>query len=379
MFSTNKAPLPQAKLKPPAQLPTLAKTPQKLGVLVGHDPHNKPIHWSPFSLPNGHITGIGASGMGKTQTLKGLVYSLLEIYPALRIVMTDLHGDLAIPGETCYQLSRTSPDGINLLAIDLDPAGGGPKIQMQAIATLLEKQYKLGTSQKSALKDIIRHCYAQRGIFDKHAQTWQNEPPTFAQVEAELNQRIEEAESAKERNTLNALHDKLSDVFTYGIFSKPQPDMFSPRLVRIDLSPLAKVDGLQAIATNSIAKQLLDRHRLLGEGNSEKRYLMVDESRTLAGSRQADDILRDGRKFGLSLGLFSQMIEDLSPAAISNASSLLVLGVTPADLSKVSRKFRFAEAKVAALKPLEALCRFGNQSHHVAVVPYFQRVEIQAE
>ncbi|MCT7986471.1 DUF87 domain-containing protein [Laspinema sp. A4] len=375
---TNKAPLPQAKLKPPAQEPTPTKTPQERGVLVGHDSQNKPIHWNPFALPNGHITGIGASGMGKTQTLKALVHSLLETYSDLRIVMTDLHGDLHIPGETCYELSRTSPDGINLLAIDLDPAGGGPKIQMQAIANLLEKQYKLGTSQKSTLKDVIRHCYAQAGIFDKHHETWQNQPPTFAQVEAELEQRIQEAESAKERNTLNALHDKLSDVFTYGIFSKPQPDIFSPRLVRIDLSALAKVDGLQLVAVNSIAKQLLDHHRLLGE-NSEKRYLMVDESRALAGSQQADDILRDGRKFGLSLGLFSQMIEDLSPAAISNASSLLVLGVTPSDLSKVSRKFRFAEPKIAALKPLEVLCRFGRESHHVAVIPYFKRVETQAE
>ncbi|MGK7872402.1 MAG: ATP-binding protein, partial [Xenococcaceae cyanobacterium] len=240
---------------------------------------------------------------------------------------------------------------------------------------LLAKEYKIGTSQKAALKDIITQCYAVKGIFDEKPNTWKNAPPTFSEVEEELSQRLEEAESARDKQILEGLGDKLSDVFTYGIFSKPQPDIFSPRLVRIDLSLLAKVEGLQAIAVNSLAKQLLDKHRILGTDHDEPRYLMVDESRTLANSQQANNIIRDGRKYKLSIGLFSQSERDLSADAVSNASTLMVLGVTPSDLKKVASKFRFSENKIANLNPLEALVRMGKEAHYIRIIPFFERIK----
>lgn len=372
MFSKPPAPLPPPKITPPSSSPQPEIEPEDAGVIVGFN-EGEPVKWDPSALPNKHVTGIGASGQGKTQLVKSLVFGLMEAYDDLQFVVIDLHGDQELPGETLYEINRSSPYGINLLTLDIDEVGGGPQLQTQAVANNLQRQYKLGTSQKSVLKSIIETCYIGAGIIESEPKTWTNNLPTFAEVEMELENLLEEAESARERNKLEGLQDKLSDVFSYGIFSREQPDIFSPRLVRLDLSALAKVDGLQAIAVDSVAKQLMDRHRLLGENSGESRYLVVDEARCMKDSKQTNDILRDGRKYSLSIMLFSQSERDLSADAISNASSCFVLGVTPSDLRKVANKFRFSEAKIAELKPLEALCRFGKNSQYIRILPFFER------
>ena len=86
-------------------------------------------YWNPAALPNGHIVAIGASGSGKTQTLKAIAHELHTNYPELQVILLDFHGDQEILGETCYPLHMASPYGINPLVVNLDPEGGGPNLQ----------------------------------------------------------------------------------------------------------------------------------------------------------------------------------------------------------------------------------------------------------
>jgi hypothetical protein len=52
-----------------------------------------------------------------------------------------------------------------------------------------------------------------------------------------------------------------------------------------------------------------------------------------------------------------------------------VLPVDASECSKVAKKFRFAEKRVAALLPLTALCRFGKEAELLEIQPYYQRLE----
>ena len=65
MFARKEKPLPTPVLKP---LPT-NNTPstEGEGIHLGEG-----YYWNPEALPNGHIVAIGASGSGKTQTLKAI-------------------------------------------------------------------------------------------------------------------------------------------------------------------------------------------------------------------------------------------------------------------------------------------------------------------
>lgn len=141
MFSRKQRPLPNAVLKPDKRESTVNVS---SGITLGSN-----CFWNPDSLPNGHVVAIGASGSGKTQTLKALAYELPKLYPQVQIVLIDFHGDQNLPGEICYPLNMESPHGINPLMIDLDTKGGGPALQTIAVAAVMKRALVMGPNHWS--------------------------------------------------------------------------------------------------------------------------------------------------------------------------------------------------------------------------------------
>jgi hypothetical protein len=366
MFSPNSREKP---LPPVAVLPVKARpvTPsQQAGILLGQG-----IYWNPEQLPNAHIVAIGSSGSGKTQTLKGIFYALGSIYVDAQKILIDFHGDQEIQGEICYPLHMASPWGINPLTVNLDAEGGGPNLQAIAVTAVLRKSLQLGSVQEGMMIQVLGSCYQRRGILNMEPNTWSRESPNFADVEAELVYR-DEQEDCKESRKLRL---KLAALFQYGVFSRPQFPL-TENLIRVDLSKLPP--PLQSLAAESLAKQILDTHRLLGEieGKIPRTFLGIDEAKEMpkVSGSACDRIIADGRKYGLGLVLASQSERHLSPDVIGNSSTKIVLPVDQTEVAKVAKKFRFAEAKVSALQPLQALCRLGTDAQQVNILPYYQRV-----
>jgi hypothetical protein len=470
MFARKEKPLPVAVLKP-EPINNTSST-EDAGIHLGEG-----YYWNPEALPNGHIVAIGASGSGKTQTLKAIAFSLHQTYPDMQIILLDFHGDQEIIGETCYPIHMASPHGINPLVVNLDPEGGGSNLQAIQIAGILKKSLRLGPNQEGMLIEIIKTCYLKRGIVQEQRSTWSFEPPNFDDIEEELNRRVATAfqdeekkelaesiciqnlpvgkpntsgiyfifhqnqliyigaardiqkridghhhiryllkehypgeqveiryyehlsdwqELIKLENYLIQIHKpplnqttlrteckdsqklklKLAATFQYGVFSRPQPE-FNEKLVRIDLSKLPT--ELRAIAAESLAWQLMNQHRLMGEisGKLPRTFLFIDEAKEMPKKEGSacDQIIADGRKFGLALVMASQSERHLSADVIGNSSTKIVLPVDQTEVKKVSQKFRFSEKKVEALTPLTALCRFGKDAELLEIQPYYQRLE----
>jgi energy-coupling factor transporter ATP-binding protein EcfA2 len=363
MFARNKEkPLPPTVLSPSKNQ---SETPKESGgILLGTD-----CYWNPESLSNGHVVVIGASGSGKTQTLKAIASELHQTYPKMQVILIDFHGDQEVVGETCYPLHMASPYGVNPLVVNLDPEGGGPSLQAISVASVLKKALQLGPIQEGLILDVLATCYNRRHIFQPHFDSWRNEPPNFDDVQQEIVNRV--AAGCKDSGKLKL---KLAATFQYGIFSRPTFPL-NDRLIRVDLCKLPPALG--AIAAESLAKQLMDSHRLLGEikGKLPRTYLFIDEAKEmpkLSGSA-CDRIIADGRKYGLALALASQSERHLSLDVIGNSATKIVLPVDASEVGKVSRKFRFAENRVAGLVPLTALCRFGTVAEVVEIEPYYSR------
>lgn len=358
----SRKPLPISVLNPHKKKAQIAQT---TGIVIGNG-----VSWNPAALPNGHVVLIGASGSGKTQTLKAIAYELPRLFPELKIVVMDFHGDLELPGEVCYPLNMESPYGINPLIIDLDTKGGGPALQVIAIATILKKALTMGANQEGAMIQLLTSCYKSRGITQDNVASWSRIPPTFADLRDEIAQRIESGckESAK-------LQLKLAATFQYGIFERTQPPLTAP-IIRFDLSALGKVPGLGAVAAESLVKQLMDSHRLMGEINNKvpRTYICIDEAKEIKGSRAVDLVLADGRKYGLNAVLASQRDAHISDDVIANSATKVVLAVDQAEVARVAKRFRFAEHLVAVLQPLEALVRMGTDGHRCRIKPYYERV-----
>jgi hypothetical protein len=357
-------PLPQATLKPQGKV--IEKEKLHSGILLGDK-----CYWNPANLRNGHAVVLGTSGSGKTQILKSMAYELPSLFPEIKIVLIDLHGDLGLPNEVCYRLDAESPHGLNPLVLDLDPRGGGSDLQAIAVSSILRKSLKMGDNQQGLLLNCFISCYEIRGIFQKKQSTWTNQPPTFADLEAELESRVEDGCKDSEKLLL-----KMAATFKYGIFSKPQPSLNFP-LIRFDLSALAKVPGLSAIAAETLLKQLLDSYKLQGEikDKTPRCYVILDECKEVKSSETLARISAEARKFGLGAVVASQRDAHISGEVLANSSLKLVLAVDETEIASVKKRFRFSETMIASLQPLEALVRMDGDGMKTKILPYYLRVQ----
>lgn len=359
MFSNKTRPLPTQRIQP--NPPTAIASSSQAGILLGDN-----CYWNPESLANPHGAIIGSSGSGKTQTLKAIAYSILKQYPT-KLIIIDFHGDQEISGEVCYRINMESQWGINPLVMNLDREGGGPNLQSIQVAMLLKKVLNMGPNQQGLLLNILQKCYSDRGIVQESVESWLKEPPHFADVEGEIQTRIKQKckESAK-------LQLKLAATFQYGIFSRSQPD-FQYRHIRIDLSKLPP--ELAAIAADSLANQLMNSHRLLGEANSKipRTILFIDEAKEMKNSEACDRITADGRKYGLGLWVATQRTQHLTPDVLSNTITKIVLPVDATEVNNTAKKFLFSNELIANLKPLNALVRLGTDTARCKILPYYKR------
>jgi DNA polymerase III delta prime subunit len=363
MFAKKDKPLPMAVLTSSKKGQEIASSSTSGGVHLGED-----LYWNPLALPNPHLLAVGTSGSGKTQTILAIASELVAIYQDLKIIILDLHGDQNLPGEVCYALNQESPHGVNPLVLDLDSKGGGPGLQAIAVAATLKRSLVLGAVQEGVLIDALGECYKGEGIQRDDQRTWVRKPPTFENLQKNLVARSEDGckESAK-------LLIKFAGIFHYGIFVKPQPELLSP-LIRFDLSALGKVPGLGAIAVETILKQIMDRSRLGGAvTNSLSTYCFIDEAREVKKSPTVKTIVRDGRKYGLGIGLASQLASDFDEDLLANTALKILLAIDRAQLKQVATKLKFAEGHISELNRYEALVRLGNTARKVRLIPYFER------
>ena len=361
--------IPPIKLKKNISLPDDTITD---GVLLGEN-----CYWNPESLPNQHIVTIGASGSGKTQTLKAIALELTKTYQGVNVYIIDFHGDQEIEGEVYVPLHMSSEWGINPLIINPDPEGGGPNIQSIIVCTTLRQTLGLGPVQEGKLLTILKQLYFNHGIEQHRQETWALTPPNFSHLQEMIRQQAEDGDKDAQKLEL-----KLEATFQYGIFSRPQlPLLSAGGILRIDLSKLPTYIG--AIAGESLATQLLVSHKLMGDVKDSgeevglRTFIFIDEAKEMPKKDYSamSRIMADGRKFGLGLVVASQSERHLSPDVIGNSATKIVLPVDQTEVKKVSNKFRFSESKVADLQPLQALIRMGKSAIASSIIPYYQRME----
>jgi energy-coupling factor transporter ATP-binding protein EcfA2 len=348
------------------------------GHIAAHMGSNKDgaVSWRPLALPNPHLLIVGGSGSGKSQTIKAIAHDLRK---ATAIVVLDVHGDLALDGATTHELHFESCYGINPLVLSLDPKGGGPVAQKEIVRTRLQRTFApMGSVQLGVLDDLLHRCYETRGISQEDQASWRREPPTFADLEALLEEDIA---GKKNSERLQALKTKISPVFDCKVFSKPALPINAKGITRIDMSRLGL--DIQFLASDVLLRQLFREAMLAGEAaEGDLRYLFVIDEAKLLVSRGKDDPLgiinrlaTEARKYGVGLLLASQDLEHFSRDILNNVATKLVLMHSETAIRATASKLLLEKEQLQALKePFVGLAKFGGSGwKRVKVQPYFAR------
>jgi DNA helicase HerA-like ATPase len=339
------------------------------GIALGNEVDTgEVVHWNPGGLANPHFLILGGSGAGKTQTIKRAMLELSRL--EFGVVAIDFHGDLLIEGAASYPISMTSSYGVNPLAVDLDPAGGGPDPQRFLVLQSLREAFApMGGNQLAFLDRALSEVYKNAGIVQEDRESWRREPPTFRDLEQALDRLAEAA--GKDRRP-EALKTKLGPAFSYGILSKSQVPIKEKIVTRIDLSKLPP--GLQYLAANTLCQQLLRRLQMHGPQTKHRLFLVVDETKLMMPARLEaphailNRIASEGRKFGLGLIVAATSSAHLSRDILMNCFTKLILKTDKIEIPPTARRFLAEREQLSSLlEPGVGLINFGDEETYTMV------------
>jgi hypothetical protein len=351
-------------------LPTSGPT-SSLEIELGNEENTgNSVSWLPGRQSNGFFLVLGASGSGKTETLKVLGKTISDC--GIPVLVLDFHGDVKFPGLRSILLSSgtSSTIGVNPMELDSQSAEEtGLYDQRKVIRDMIRNAVPaLGHRQGAILRDAIEAAYTDAGFSDNDATTWRNSPPTFADVEEILSRWAEDDARKTQRASIEGCLAAVQEVFEHPIFQRKDhvsvEEMLS-QTVRLDLSKLS--DEVRYIAAETLLRKIFRVLRLKGpipvqpldDRQRFRMFVIVDEAKILSaggGDPDAPDrilnlLFTEARKFGLGMILASQMSDHFGSEVKANAATWLVL--KPMDIREAKKNAPNVHMEPEALTSLK--------------------------
>jgi len=290
----------------------------KRGAVVVIEPNNPKI----VSHPNIGITG--TMGTGKTQLVRSIIAQLSKEQKnnvggnPVGMLVFDYKGDYndeafieKIGGTSTFFDFPFNP--LKLLKSKKNIMQNLPAITAEAIADSLAKAFGIGPVQRSKIKDVIIDTYSEFGITSDYT-TWDNDAPT-------INDVIERY--LGKYDATDTVYSYFSSLNNYRIFSSNPESCVSifewmDRVRVIDLTEINSDDVKRVVV--SLILDVLNKEMLLmgasktdSDGHRQLRaMIVVDEAHQFLQRdfNAMEQILRQGRAFGVGMILSTQEIKD---------------------------------------------------------------------
>lgn len=306
---------------------------------------NTPRYWEVAKQPNGFVMLLGASGSGKTETLK-VIATEIHVF-GVPILIFDFHGDVILEGAEDYILSHgpACTHGINPMELDsTDSADGGVYAQINILLLMLKACIpSLGHRQWRVIKDTLNDAYEQAGIIDRNPTSWERISPTFGDVLNLLEERLDDEEISKaQKNIISSAYDAVAKVFEHPIFAKERQILINDFLSRSHRLNLVHLEeNVRFVVTDTLLRKIA--RALKAQGNIPvqpqsdqeqfRLFVIIDEAKILSTGgkdRDATDAIlnklaTEYRKFGLGMVLASQMSDHFSNETKAQMATRLVL------------------------------------------------------
>lgn len=328
-----------------AQLGGSNATAPALEIFLGSEVNTKnPVTWTPGKQSNGFFLILGASGSGKTETLKVLGKGIVDY--GVPVLVLDFHGDVTFPGLKSVLMSSGTSSSVGINPMELDSRSAeetGLYDQRKVLRDMIRNAVPaLGHRQNAILRDAIEDAYASAGFDDANPSTWTNSPPTFGDVEVILSNWADSDLKKTQRAAIEGCLAAIQEIFEHPLFHRKEHVSVEEILsssVRLDLSKLG--DEVRYITAETLLRKIFRVLRLKGpipvqpsdDRQRFRLFIVIDEAKILstgAGDPDAPDrilnlLFTEARKFGLGMILASQMSDHFGSEVKANAATWLVL------------------------------------------------------
>lgn len=149
-------------------------------MLLGHDyfasrnGQQLAVEFDSSKLINPHLLILGASGVGKSHTLRRLINAGNASDVRVRFHVFDVHGDLEVDNASVVQFSEVAPYGLNPLRVNPSPEFGGVRKCIQTFIRIINQASTtaLGVKQESVLRNLLLDVFRDFGFDANDSTTW---------------------------------------------------------------------------------------------------------------------------------------------------------------------------------------------------------------
>ena len=317
---------------------------------------------------------LGASGVGKTQTMKVISRELsdFDVKPIIIDFNQDFVGSKFTQSVGAEIHNAESGINFNPLAVQINKT---PLFQSYQIAAMLGKIFNLGPQQMANLKSAIIKTYESNGINRDIVINDDTNFPSFGELEG----FIQETEDTKLLNRIKVLFDfnlfQGQVGFQEGFLNKGH--VFN---LNDDLPDEETKKSVAAMILMGIYNTLLG---LSHSPRNIRLAIMVDEAHKVANLKEMQTLLKEGRKYGCAVFLSSQEAKDFETSVYSNVGSLLCLKLPETENSKMIAKQIGSESRhkilaedIRNLEPFEGLFKndhYNKSFAKIKIENYFER------
>jgi DNA phosphorothioation-dependent restriction protein DptH len=281
-------------------------------VELGRNGAGTPVCWEVSTKGSPHAFVLGIPGQGKSVTTRRIVHEFAK--QSLSSLIIDFHGDMAASPPIGAQVIDASA-GLPFSPFELQ-ANDARLVNQTAweVAEIIAYVCGLGEIQRGHVYKGLREAYLGGAGADDAAVV-----PTLDQF-ADAVEKVEKG--ARGRNA----RDRIRPLTDFGLFSESPEETFTDTWrsgVVVDLSRLS-LETVQLAASAFILRKVYREMFRWAQDGSMRLALVLDEAHRLAKDVTLPKLMKEGRKYGVSVIVASQGAADFHRDVLGNAGTKIV-------------------------------------------------------
>jgi hypothetical protein len=302
-----------------------ARPASSVAVDLGTDQSKSPVIWTIETKGSPHAFIVGSTGSGKSVTTRRIIRAFSE--HAVPTMIIDYHGDMADNAPNGAQVLSVVRDGLGFHPFEIGSDPTQLNAALHEISEVISFVCGLGDIQQNHIYRALIKAFQDLG--------WANGKvgerlPTMAEFAAAV-EAIEKGAKGKNARV------RITPITDFGLFrddAKGFDPLGAGQGLVIDLR--AQLEVVQLAASSFLLRKLYREMFNWPADSTIKVAAILDEAHRFAKDKSLPKILKEGRKYGVSVVVASQSVDDFDKNVLVNCGTKIVF------------KTNFPESKMVA-------------------------------